>query len=235
MALPIYLLWPPPLLFCPLHTSYGSVLSRSLMPSSFLQQLCRAGSYFWVAPNPSHLSQCWDGAVYYKKLFSGFTQSHQKLGQIKTHHIISIPIPQGQQTNWQQRRQSQVKHYEQWNGMTPELTGSELLCNDFGIQERITLQHWDSCSHSHCSKNLCQMEHYAKVPARNLTKPLPFLPEKSNTKENTFKRFLTASLKNKEWEQRTTIAQLLPLDWVVWNNVGLLPSNIELMAGLATT
>lgn len=59
-------------------------------------------------------------------------------------------------------------------------------------------------------------------------------PRKPNIKEKTFKQLLTASLKNKEREQRTTIAQLLPLDWVVWNNVGLLPSNIDLIAGLVT-
>lgn len=40
-------------------------------------------------------------------------------------------------------------------------------------------------------------------------------PRKSNTKEKTFKRLLTAILQNKEQEQRTTIAQLLLLDWVV--------------------
>lgn len=47
----------------------------------------------------------------------------------------------------------------------------------------------------------------------NKTFTLP--PRKPSTKEKTFKRLLTANLKNREKEQKATIAQLLCLDGVV--------------------
>lgn len=75
-ALPIYLLWPASLLFCPSHTRCGSGLSRGLMPSWFLLKLYRIGSGFWAAPDPGQLPQSWDGAVQDKQQPLGATWSH---------------------------------------------------------------------------------------------------------------------------------------------------------------
>lgn len=103
----------------------------------------------------------------------------------------------------------------------------ELLCSNFSIQECITSQYWD--------KNLPQVAQNAQGACLKFNKTFTLPPRKPNTKEKTFKRLLTANLKNREQEQKATIAQLLCLDGVVWNNVVLLPSNMELIAGLVTT
>lgn len=212
-ALPIYFLWPPSLLFCPSHTRCGLEPSRSLMPSWFLLKLYRIGSSFWAAPDLGQLPQHWDGAAQDKQQLLGFMWS---------------------QANWVRQRSSRAAvRAEQgcrvWaqNWMAPELSASELLCSNFSIQECISSQHRD--------KNLCQVAQNAKAACSKFNKTFNLPPRKQNTKKKTFKRLLTENLENKEQEQKATIAQLLCLDGVVWNNVVLLPSNMELIAGLVTT
>lgn len=151
-----------------------------------------------------------DGAVQDKQQPLGPTWN-----QTKTHHLHSSSSRAAVRA-----KQSYRVWAENW--MAPEL-----LCSNFSIQECITSQHRD--------KNLRQVAQNAEgvYPKFNKTFTLP--PRKPNTKEKTFKRLLTANLKNREQEQKATIAQLLRLERVVWNNVVLLPSNMELIAGLVTT
>lgn len=183
------------------------------MPSWFLLKLYRIGSSFWVAPDLGQLPQGWDGAVQDKQQPLGSTWS---------------------QPDWARQRSTRAavqgeQSYSLWaeNWKAPELSGSELLCSNFSLQECITSWNWD--------KNLCQEAQNAKGACFQFNKTFTLPPRKQNTKEKTFKRLLTENIENKEQEQKATIAQLLCLDGVVWNNVVLLPSNMELIAGLVTT
>lgn len=217
-AQPIYLFWPPSLLFCPSHTRCVSAPSRSLLPRWFLLKLYRAGSWFWAAPDVGQLLQHWDGAVQDKQQPWGSTWSHPNWP--RTHHFHPSST------------RAAVRAGQSYRIWRENLDGTRACWfraalqrfQHPGVHHFTALRQKPLSSGTECKRSLLKF---------NKTFTLP--PRRPNTREKTFKRLLTANLKNKEQEQKATIAQLLCLDGVVWNNIVLLPSNMELIAGLVTT
>lgn len=170
-----------------------------LVSAKALQNWQQFLSCTWPWPVPQH----WDGAAQDKQQLLGSTWNHPNW-------VRQNPPPSFQQHQGSSEGRAELQ------GVSRELDETRACWFRAALQR---FQHPGEHHFTALRQNLCQMAQNVKGACSKLNKTSTFPPRKPNTKKKSFKRLLTANLKNKEQEQKATIAQMLCLDGVVWNNV----------------